>query len=534
MDASDSSLSYPSPSDRTARRPALLSALVLSTSLLTLAVSAHSSDTSSAKRTTRPLRVAIRGSACVSNHISALTYDATFQAQTLIYETLVKRDAQGSIVPGLASSWTFENGGREVLFTLRPGAMWHDGSPVTAADVRIHFKRWVGLPEHDWLFASHRIQNVIAESTNTLRVVMDQPYALLPDLCNIRPAGIGGPGCLDREGNWVKPVGSGPFRFVELRENGRVFRVRRVRPPGTPVRPNDVLDLLAFNADTTEEWVAFAAFRRGDVDILIDGWKTRIPREEICSLKRNPKLQLLEAPGSVLHYISFRLAGPTSDINLRRHIVAAIDRRELIDRVEGGYADVTDAWAAPTVKSWPQVPVARPDQPLPRLITPLRLLGYRFRHRPREEQLCTLVANQLRHHGIPVTWELKADEDYRKAVDAGEYDLRTETTWGVPYDPDLSLKARFLPLPTLRPAAVRDRYYGVDDRLRGVIELIASTPDERNRLPLYAQAQQLMSENALVAPLYVPRRVAVLRHARADLPLDHDVYRNALEALTDR
>ncbi len=101
-------------------------------------------------------------------HLSPLSYRGGFQPKTLIYETLVRRDEEGRIVPGLAAAWRFEDGGRSVVFTLREGAHFHDGAPVDAEAVRIHFKRWVGLPEHGWLGANSRIVDVIAVSDREL------------------------------------------------------------------------------------------------------------------------------------------------------------------------------------------------------------------------------------------------------------------------------------------------------------------------------------------------------------------------------
>jgi hypothetical protein len=52
-----------------------------------------------------------------------------------LYETLVTLDCQGRAVPALAESWTSSDGGRRWTFTLRSGAQFWDGAPVTARDV---------------------------------------------------------------------------------------------------------------------------------------------------------------------------------------------------------------------------------------------------------------------------------------------------------------------------------------------------------------------------------------------------------------
>ncbi|MGH7552076.1 MAG: ABC transporter substrate-binding protein, partial [Longimicrobiales bacterium] len=52
-----------------------------------------------------------------------------------VYETLVRVDCEGRVVPGLAESWIRQPRGDEWLFTLRGDARFHDGAPVTARDV---------------------------------------------------------------------------------------------------------------------------------------------------------------------------------------------------------------------------------------------------------------------------------------------------------------------------------------------------------------------------------------------------------------
>jgi len=54
----------------------------------------------------------------------------------LIYDTLVKVDGEQNIVPSLATSWVQENDGKTWTFTINSGVLWHDGSSLTAADVK--------------------------------------------------------------------------------------------------------------------------------------------------------------------------------------------------------------------------------------------------------------------------------------------------------------------------------------------------------------------------------------------------------------
>jgi peptide/nickel transport system substrate-binding protein len=54
---------------------------------------------------------------------------------SLLFSGLTQLDEQGNVVPDLAESWTASPDGLTYDFRLRPGLFWHDGAPVTAADV---------------------------------------------------------------------------------------------------------------------------------------------------------------------------------------------------------------------------------------------------------------------------------------------------------------------------------------------------------------------------------------------------------------
>ena len=66
---------------------------------------------------------------------TAIAVAGGFTVKTLLYQTLVRRDAGGRIVPGLASKWEFLDGGKSLLLTLQPDAVFHNDRPVDASVV---------------------------------------------------------------------------------------------------------------------------------------------------------------------------------------------------------------------------------------------------------------------------------------------------------------------------------------------------------------------------------------------------------------
>jgi len=492
-----------------------------------------------------PIRVGLRARNGGADRLTSLRYVGGFETKTLVYETLVRRGEDGRIEPGLASGFSAEDGGRTFRFELREGATFHDGKPVTAAAVKEHFQRWAGLPEHNWLPVNRFLAGVQVESERVLRVELTQPYALLSDLVAINPCAIVGPGARDWEGEFVRPMGTGPFRFVDSIDGGRRWRLASTTrdqelevsfyPRGRDATPID--DLV-----------------EGKLDLFVGGWDEDLPAARLDQLGKDPRFSVQEAPGSSVVYLSFKLSeGPTAELAVRQRIAAAIDRDALITAVEGGRADPCTTWAAPALASWPRGPgISRPAvEPASPVELALKIAA--GRGRARAARAAAAVAEQLRAAGIAVD-VLGAPEDAREApvrpadaggavqpttTESGEVraranrevrrrteaaDLRIEITHGSPYDPHQSLIARFGTLPADNLDEPRPRQ-GVDEELMLLVVEAMVTPTEELCQPIYARIQERMDREALIVPLYVPHRVA-LRRAEVDgVRLGTDVYR---------
>lgn len=460
-----------------------------------------------------PPRIAIRAGPEAAQGLTTLSYRGGFEAKALVFETLVDRSEDGRIVPGLAESWVIEDGGKTFRFRLRDGIRAHDGTDLTADDVRIHFRRWVGLPEHDWLPASRAITSVESPDDRTLVVRLDRPRALLADLVAWNPCAIVAPGTLDREGRFTKPVGTGPFAFVVARERGRVLRLRSTSNAAVPI-----VDLVRYEAEAPDR--ALEDLLRGRIDVLADGWRERIPREALDELREDSRVRMVVSRGSFVIALGFRLeAGPCAREDVRLSIRDALDPAALIDRVEVGWAEPCRTLVAPCVATWPSAgiqasgprPPARPDRPLVLLA----------RTDPEQERsLAREIAAHLRAAGIAVEVSVLDADGYRLATEAADWDLRIERSYGMPYDPEISLGGRWL-----EPAAGRDA------RMAELVKQMLEEPFEERRHEVFALIQAEVDRRAPIIPLYVPHRVALVREEFEGLRIGPDPYTLHLDAL---
>ena len=460
------------------------------------------------------VRIGIRARRPDERYLTPLSYRGGFLTKTLLYETLVKRERSGRIVPCLAESWRVSEDGRTWWFDLRQDARFHDGKPVTASDVAVHFRRWVSLPEHSWLRCNRHFLDVVAESAHRLRIRLDRKMALLPELCAINPCAVVGPGARDREGTFIRPVGTGPYEYLGITRDGGAFRYQRV---GT----RDRVDLVAFERSNDRR--PYDALMAGHLDAFVLGWSEYPDYEALSRIREDPRFVVEESQGSSLLYLSFGMqSGRTGDVRVRRALASIIDRQGLVDAVDRGHGEPCRTWAAPSMSAWPKAtPIEKhedDDGPRPELT----ILVREDRHRE------VAIAHELQRQCTGAGWKSRVDvrsaAGHQEALDAGDYDLRIERTWGSPYDPYLSLVARFTPAAE-EPSAASDRYFGVSKEMRELVEEAMSCTSDADRWSIYGEVQKLIDTDVPVLPLYVPKRLQVKRRSGIGPRLSNDLYR---------
>ena len=153
----------------------------------------------------------------------------------LLFDSLLAYDpASGQLAPRLATTWAVAGDSRTITFTLRSGAMWHDGQPVAAGDV-VFTIELARDPALDSLYGprlSH-VTGARALGNTTVVVSLDQPdcpslaalgeLPIVPQHLSAQLAGN------SESARQLKPVGSGPFVFVAQTAQGEVRLARNER-----------------------------------------------------------------------------------------------------------------------------------------------------------------------------------------------------------------------------------------------------------------------------------------------------------------
>jgi peptide/nickel transport system substrate-binding protein len=124
-----------------------------------------------------------------------------------VYEGLVKPDSQGAMIPALAKSFRIEEGGSLYIFNLRPGVLFHDGSPLNRSDVifSLNTARRAGFPGFDRVASIDIIGVMEDPQAEEIQIRLREPD---PEFLPYLSIGIVPENNLARERN---PIGTGPF-----------------------------------------------------------------------------------------------------------------------------------------------------------------------------------------------------------------------------------------------------------------------------------------------------------------------------------
>ena len=253
----------------------------------------------------------------------------------VLFDQHVPQNTMQSILPDLATEWSWSKDGTELTFWLREGVRWHDGQPFTAKDVQCTWDTPLGRsqakfrinPRKSWYWNLDRVTaNGDHEATFHLKQPQPALLALLASgyspvyPCHVPPKDM-------RQ----HPIGTGPFKFVSYQPNESIRLTRNPDywKPGRPyldgiewtIIPNRSTALLAFLAEKVDMTFPYEV----TVPLLKD--IERQDPQAICELRPRGVSSTL---------IVNRDATPFDNPDLRRAMALTLDRRSFIDVLSGG------------------------------------------------------------------------------------------------------------------------------------------------------------------------------------------------------
>ncbi len=251
-----------------------------------------------------------------------------------ILEGLVRFDADGRLVPGLAERWETPNE-RAYVFHLRPGLRFSDGTPLTAADVAASLLANVrkGWPTAGYL---RNIESVEADGPLHVTVRTRVPYPLL--LYKLPWGHVLPAGSLARSP--VPLVGAGPYRLASWERTRGFTLVRNERYWG----PRPAIGRVRFEIVPDAE-DRIARLLSGRVDVVDE-----LPLERVDALRTEPAIRVFAAPSLRVLFLTLRVTEPPfSDPRVREAIDLALDRQEIVARAYDGKTVTASQIVPPSV-----------------------------------------------------------------------------------------------------------------------------------------------------------------------------------------
>src|SRR6266481_6676305 len=274
----------------------------------------------------------------------------TLIINTSIYDTLLTRDKQLQLVPNLALSYKLVS---EKIWEvkLRQGVKFHNGEPFDANAVKFSFERInrsdFKSPQKGW-FAT--IEAVEIVDPYTVRFHNKVPDPAMPArmtlMYQLAPKYVAQVG--DAQAN-LKPVGTGPFKFVEWTKNDRiVVEANDAHWTGKPAVRR------ATWRPIPELGARIAALQTGQADLIVN-----VPPDQIAALSPNKNIRIEKTPSCRI--VSFAIAqikgGALGDKRVRQALNHAVDMQAILDAVLLGNGKRINSSMPPNVWGYdPSIP----------------------------------------------------------------------------------------------------------------------------------------------------------------------------------
>lgn len=430
-----------------------------------------------------------------------------------VVEPLLNMDEKGNIKPHLAVSWSASQDDPSVwTFKLRPGVVFHDGSPFNAQAVAASFRR-LKSPEFK---LSRGIQyyrplvSVTAVDNLTVQVKTDGPWGILPVFMTYVASAVVGPPVANQPKVAV-PIGTGPFKFAEWKPGEFVRFVRNERYWG-PAPFFDEVVIFEIPEDSTR----VAKLLAGEVDLITD-----VPPVEEQRLRRARGVVVRNDPTDRVMWLQFNVRRkPFDDRRVRRAIKHAINVDAIAKGVLKGQAQSADSLAAPGVFGYLadlNYHEYNPDKAKALLAeagypngfsTSITFGSPRY---PLHEEILTAIQAQLAEAGIRVKLNKLEWGVYlatiRKPLEQSELEMNSWAWSSVVGDISFLISANFLPEGLFAPSCCNTMFWA-NKNVGELFKLSQQETDTNRRLRLLGLIQQIINQELPQVHLFVYRQLS--------------------------
>jgi peptide/nickel transport system substrate-binding protein len=446
------------------------------------------------------------------------------RVRTLIYNSLVKKNERFEYVGELAKEILVADDNVTVTFVLHDGVKFHNGKTLTSADAKYTIETLLNLP------TSYKANSFFDEADNsnpktemkrkphivsienpdekTLVIKVARPSLVNQLLSNLVTIPIIPEGTINQQSD--APIGTGPFKFLSFDRTNNVLELESHEDywEGAPkIKRLQVKTIADANALQAE-------LQSGRVDLAPN--PTNFSADTFNALKKNPNLQVIQSNGSNVRYIGFNVtASPVNNVKIRRAIAYAIDREEIVNQLLSGQAKVAhsilpeECWAYDA-----QVKYSYNPDKAKQLLQEAGYKGEVIKLKIAAgsmavSQYAQVIQQSLKEVGINIEIEPLDNTTLLEQLKLGQFQMNTSIWAGGNQDP-IFLRDLFLSTESpdkKKNGRNRSRYSNPEfDKV--ILEAVEATDKEKAKA-LYAKAQQIVSQDLPLLPLWYPANMVV-------------------------
>ena len=402
-----------------------------------------------------------------------------------VFEGLVKPNTDGTFKPCIAESWTIENNALVYIFTLREGVQFHDGSFVTADDVKFSIDTAIAAN----FYGLEKIDTVNIQG-NQIQVILKSAD---PDFLPYMTVGIVKAGNTQREKDIT---GTGPF-YIESYTSQKHLLLKRfdnywqrfLEPPNEVPYLESVTIVFFANFDPL-----MTSLRSGNID---GAWLTGT---QIAQLDQNNFDFFYNYSSAVQMLALNNAASPLDDINIRKAVNYGIDVQEIIDAAFFGRGSHSGSPIIPGLSAYYEESLEYPFEP---------------------ETARTLLENAGFNRENPFNFEITVPSNYIMHVDTAQViahqlkniginaaiKLVDWSTWLRDVYRERNYQATIISVDSsvVTPGGFLNRYYSgngnnfinfANDDFDSVYNSLLTQSDSETRNQLYREAQRIITNNA--------------------------------------
>ncbi|HEY7254632.1 MAG TPA: ABC transporter substrate-binding protein [Methylomirabilota bacterium] len=408
------------------------------------------------------------------------------------------------IVPGLAQSWDISKDGLTYTFHLRPNVKFHDGTPLTAEAVKFCFDRQLNDQGPFYATGTYpyvkgflgNVAGVEVVNPGTVQIRLKSPLTPFLQYLAHHSLYIYSPEALKKWGKDVvkHPVGTGPFKLESWEPGVRVVLTRNDQYWGGAPKIRQAIYVPIIEAQAR-----LSAIKTGEIDMTMD-----VPPDSLQDLRKDPDVVVAEANSSAVWYVALNTRHPAlKDKRVRQALNYAVQKDAIIRDILKGTAIVATTPLSPVYGPYHEDKTVRYPYDPEKAKALLKEAGYASGFdvtffvpesgsgMQSPVEMGTVIQANLAAVGVRAKIQTMEWGAYlKKYLDSPDM---AEMSWNPSIgDPDHMM---YMLLSSDRfPPAFNAGYYQ-NPRVDELLRKGRTTIDDRERVPLYKEAQRLVMED---------------------------------------